>query len=206
MSSLRRRSPIKKYSRSFRRTNQHSFVLRKSIIDGIALTTGGSNPQGAVVINPFDFGNFINLTALYDQYKINWCKVTLAPKFPSQLSTNVVAANYNAYLFTCLDYDSLANTLFSRQSIQEYRNCKTTRLTQTHTRTFKPSAVSSIDTISATGGTAVNLLKRGGWFDMANPIDTYNMRYYLDLPSELPTTDLLYDIHVTMSISCKNVR
>lgn len=205
-SSPRRRSPIKKYSRSFRRQNTHSYLLRKSNVDAITLSVGGVNAQGSVRVNPGDFNNYSALTALYDQYKINWVKVTFTPKFPSQLSTTATAANYNAYYFTCLDYDSYANTLFTRGSIQEYRNCKTTRLTQSHTRTFKPYALTDINTVATTGVNVSSLLKRGGWFDMASPVDTFNLRYYFDTPTELPTDNIMYDIGFVMSVSCKNVR
>lgn len=60
--------------------------------------------------------------------------------------------------------------------------------------------------MATTGVNVSSLLKRGGWFDMASPVDTFNLRYYFDTPTELPTDNIMYDIGFVMSVSCKNVR
>lgn len=206
--SLRRRSRIKKYSRSFRRENTHRYVLRRTVLDGFFATSVGANFT-PLLINPASFGNFAELQALYDSYKINYVRVTIRPKFPSQLSTTASTdPNFNCYLFSVLDFDSPFSTTLSRSEMQQYRNCRTSRITSTHTRYFKPCAVQQVATLNNGGTQTLNNVKRSGWFDIATPLDTFNMRVWVDQLTANPTGDpeLSFDIDYEVNISCKNVR
>jgi len=161
--------------------------------------------QGNINVNAGTFNNFTELSALYDQYKVKWVKIHIRPKFPK--FTDGTADASNAYFFSILDYDSAPGSTFSRSDIQQYRNVQFTRLYSTHSRTFKPYAVESVNILDLSGATSTTNIKRGGWFDFSDPVDTYNMRYYVD-PVTLPglVTSLDYDVDMVIGITCKNVR
>lgn len=203
--SVRRRSSSYKRRRYFRRTNSHSYILRRSVVSVLTVTQG-TPTTGAFLINPGAFGNFTELQGLYDQYKIQWAKVTFRPKFPATLTTTPSVANYNGYFFSILDFDSPQSATFSRSDMQQYRSLHQTRLTSTHTRVYKPTAVENLSYLNYSNVTSSTLVKRGGWFDMAQPVDTYNLRVYIDGPVEMPTEDIQYDCDVVLKITCKNVR
>jgi len=87
--------------------------------------------------------NYTELTALYDQYKINAIKVHFLP----EMTQNVSLAQLNnpvAYsrIFTALDYnDASAPTTIDQ--LREYQSCKYTSILKQHKRYFKPRIVDS---------------------------------------------------------------
>lgn len=91
--------------------------------------------------------------------------------------------------------------------MQQYRNIHATRIYQTHTRVFKPYAVEAVAILDSAGVASDSWIKRGGWFDFASPVDTFNLRYFIDSTS-LPSgvNAVYYDIDVVIGITCKNVR
>ena len=202
--SLRRRSSSYKRRRSFRSTNQHSYVLRRSVL-GAIFVPNATITQGDINVNAGAFPNFTELSGLYDQYKVKWVKLSIRPKFPK--FTDPTSNVSNAYFFSVLDYDSAPGSTFTRAAMQQYRNVHVTRLYQTHTRTYKPCAIQAVSILGISGAPIVTNIKRSGWFDFATPVDTYNFRYYLD-PVVFPAgvTDVEYDIDMVIGISCRNVR
>lgn len=119
-------------------------------------------------------------TDLFDQYKI--CAVSL--KFiPVQVQ--VVAPSTTApnpvvcpSLYTCIDYDD-ANTVLSRQQIQERQTCKvsTGHSFRPHVRYVKPM-VSAV--IYESLGTSAYAPKRS-WISTTDPLTPhYGIKYYLE--------------------------
>jgi len=106
-----------------------------------------------------------------------------------------------------LDRDNYPTSTFSRAQMQQYRSLKRTRLSQSHSRVFTPSAVQQITTIDVTGSTFNSVKPIYGFFDVANPPTMSNMWVYIDYPDvDAPTDELSYDLEMTCHITCKNVR
>lgn len=205
--SLQRRSRTYKYSRRFRSENVHSYRLTKSVTSQLSVGSTVA-ASGALIIDPTTFGNFTELQTLYDQYLVKSVTVNIRPAFaPVQSDATTLRANYDAYLFTCLDFDSLPGTALTRSAIQQYRNMRKTSFARIHRRTWKPKALGIQYYVDSSGVTSASNKGVGGWIDLAMPMPMTNLYYYIDpMNPDTPTDQLIWNIDYTLHVACKNVR
>jgi len=107
-----------------------------------------------------------------------------------------------------LEFDNYPTVTLSRPQINAYRNLHTTRLNQTHTRTFIPRYLEQTSFIDITGVAAYTYKGvTGGWKETMIPPTSFNLYYYVDpMNTDTPTNDLTWSLQMTAHIECKNVR
>lgn len=152
------------------------------------------------------FALWSDLAALYDDFKVKSVKLTFRPAF-NALSTDNLAANYDAYFHTILDFDSPATSTFNRGSVQQYRNMRRTSLRRIHSRTWHPKALSQQTVLDNAGLTGVIYRPMDGWFDTAQPPQFNNLYYYIDpMLADTPIDMIQYNVEITAHVICRNVR
>ncbi len=202
---LKRRSTYKR-SRLYRRENGGSFKLYKSVTNAITLTTGGPGYSGYVPIDVTTFSNWSEIASLYDQYKIQRVRVTLRPKFKSVDST-ATNANWEAYVYTIIDRDNPPTSVLARSTIVGYRNRKSSRYGQSHSRSFIPSVQQQMYYVDYSG-TTINMVKPNyGYFDTAAAPTISNLYLYIDgISTDCPTDNLTWDMEYTIHLHAKTTR
>lgn len=203
---LKRRSTYKR-ARQYRRENTGHFKLYKSVTNAITCVAGAAVPFSQYLpVDVTTFTNWVEISGLYDQYKIDRIRITLRPKFKS-IDSNATQANWNAYVYSIIDRDNVPTTTLSRSIVVGYRNRKTTRYSQAHSRSFIPSITQQMSYYD-TSGTVLSTVKPAyGYCDTIVPVTINNMYVYIDpVSSDCPTTDLTWDVDYTVHITCKTYR
>lgn len=202
---LKRRSTYKR-SRLYRRENGGHFKLYKSVTSAITLTTGGTGYSAYVPIDVTTFSNWTEIQQLYDQYKIQRVRVTLRPKFKS-IDSTATNANWEAYVYTIIDRDNPPTASLVRATVAGYRNRKSTRYGQSHSRSFIPSVQQQMYYVDYSGSTISMVKPNYGYFDTAAAPTISNLYLYIDpVSSDCPTDNLTWDIEYTVHLHAKTTR
>lgn len=146
--------------------------------------------------------NVAELTALYDQYKINGVKVEVIPQFdtntqagtaPNVLTSHIMSQNWH-----CIDYDD-AVVPTTMDTLLQYQNVKRQSCNRIIKRFIKPKFA---DTIFASGVIS-GYRPQNGFIDVTyDNVEHYGMKFGF---SNNPMT-LTYGLRMTFYIACKNVR
>lgn len=192
----RRRFIIRKRRRVGLRQPVHHFKRTTYRENFIVIPQGGANPVFATL--NFQLANLPNpaeFTQLYDQYCIKAIKIKFVPRVTT---SNALTPARN--MWSVIDYDdSVVPT--SRDQLLQYQNLKTSTMTRTHTRYFKPAVADEVyATTIATGYGPV----KNKWLDCTyDTIEHYGVKVCFDpLPTGGPIS---YDIITTFYLAFKNV-
>lgn len=202
---LKRRNTYKR-ARQYRRENGGHFKLYKSITNAITLTTGGVAFSQYIPVDVTTFTNWNEISALYDSYKIKRIRVTLRPKFKS-IDSTATNANWNSYVYSIIDRDNSPTSFLTRSSVVGYRNRKSTRYGQSHSRAFIPSIQQQMSYLDSTGIPLTMTKPNYGYFNADTPPIVSNLYVYIDPVSvDCPTDNLTWDVEYTVHVHAKNTR
>lgn len=107
------------------------------------VTAAGSDQFTSLKFSLNQLPGHSELTALYDQYKINMVKLEVIPQFDnanvgSSTSTNVITQNYSV-----IDYDDITVPT-TMDTLMQYQNLKRTPSTRIITRVVRPKFASEL--------------------------------------------------------------
>lgn len=148
-----------------------------------------------------------DFTTLFDQYKINGIKFSLAPTTTEAILSGVSGSS-GALGFrrvhTVLDFDDASAPTGENQML-EYQSRKTTNPMQTHSRYWKPTILteqyrSAVSTAYAP--------QRNKYLDLTyTDVPHYGLKLYVDAPIyNGVAAAITYEVFVTYYFTCKNVR
>jgi len=144
---------------------KHVFTVDKSVIG-----QGSSDALNGIDFSLSDIANYADITAVYDQYKLDFVEFRMDPQY-TQCDLN----NYSSTLikpprvFTVIDYDD-ANTPGSKAALLQYSTCEVTAPCRSVKREFVPRMA-----IAAYSGSFTSYAnQKAGWIDAASP----NVQHY----------------------------
>lgn len=180
--------------RSGKRQPIHYFTRTVYLPGFYNLVAGGPAVGTARNFKLSDVPNASEFTQLFDQYCIKMVKMSLIPRF-----TEVSNTSTQGNIWSVLDYDdSIAPP--NVDTVLQYENVKRTRMSQIHTRYFKPAVA---DEIYATGVATTYGAKKNQFLDCTNDaVEHYGVKLWFDTRA----TNVIYDVQIKFYLAFKNVR
>jgi len=114
------------------------YFFKRSFTDTINILKAGST-AGCNVFKFNQLPNYTELTALFDEYKVNGVKYEFIPRFNSIDQS----AAFGGEFYTALDRTD-NNAPASLNELLEYQSLRKTPITRKHTRYFRPAIPTSI--------------------------------------------------------------
>lgn len=198
--------------------NIHHFkeVVSKGYIGGVNSGSGTDKYiSGALEFRLDDCANVADLSAVFDQIRLNKVVVEFIPLVNQMSGTDVLGTNINygilsnigvnvGQFYTVIDHDD-ATALTSKTAIQQYATCRSSPIYKKQTRILTPAFQG---TIQQTATVTTTQAKYKQWFDIATPsVRHYGVKYYLDLHNASTVAgNNCYEIKCTYYYSCKEQR
>lgn len=159
--------------------------------------TNISGAAGAFTFELSDLPASSELTALYDQYRIDGVRLTFLPRQTSVTNNTLFdQVKGEAKLFTCIDYND-SNPPATADEVRQYESCKVTSLIKEHTvYVKKPLFVN-------TSGQNVS-----DWVSTANPSTRwYGLKYFAEPPGMTSATaQFFYSVEACFYVSFRNIK
>lgn len=224
----------RKPSRAIRRVPRPMGTLRSPVYrykyttlikNYFQLEMNGVDANFAIPFKLSDIPNYLELTALYDRYKISAVKVSIVPRQTQMIYQTAAGVNNGGtiqpntdfggtHLFgtsnfghpeivTVIDYDDDANPTGTNELLQ-YNSVRITRGNRNHHRYLKPRF--KVD-VSNTG-----VLMRQQWIDCDNIVKHYGLKgQFTNVPNISPygTSDhpvINYDVILTYYVAFRDTR
>lgn len=205
---IRRKRYARRPMRMIRSVRQPVQYFKRSIyLSGNILSSVSSDTFAGLSFTLSQVAGNAELTALFDQYRINGIKYSLIPRgntaeITASSGASSVFQGQSTGVFSVIDYDD-ATAPTTITQLMEYQNLKMTRATQTHSRYFKPRVNLQGVTNLGTGATGPTMNTRG-WIDC----DFINVPHFgLKLALQQAVNyNLTYDVKIDFYLAFKNVR
>lgn len=143
-----------------------------------------------------------DFVTLYDQYKINFIKWTLIPRWTSvEMNPTTGSLNNSTSVMTVLDYDDV-NTPTSIDQLTQYQNLRMTRGGTVHKRAFKPRMLQNVyrGALLPDGHASV----KSQWNDVTyTDVVFYGVKYAIQENANLGQE---FDLKIDYYLAMKNVR
>lgn len=214
----RYRTKILRSMSSKRMLNVHHFkeVVSKGYIGG---ASSGTSPNlyisGALTFRLDDCANVADLSAVFDQIRLNKVLVEFIPLINVMSGTNINGAgninygpltNGTTYLgqfYTCIDHDDKTAPT-SKTAIQQYATCRSVPIYKGMKRLVVPAYQRTIQQTPSVQTTSAAYKQ---WFDIATPsVEHYGIKYLVDMGTSSQTNAQVYEIKCTYYYSCKEQR
>jgi len=198
MPSFVRKAPMSKRRTAPPSQNINRIVKMKRHCDflNIPLTNIGG-AAGAFTFELSDLPAYTELTALYDQYRIDGVLLTFYPRQTSVTNNTLFdQVKGEAKLFTCIDYNDL-NPPATADEVRQYESCKVTSLIKEHTVYVKKPLF-----VNTSGQNTSDFVST------ANPSTRwYGCKYYAEPPGMTSATaQFFYSVEAVFYLSFKNIK
>lgn len=120
MPAAKKRKTEKAIVPMYRQPSSNVRLIKRNSDQGDIICTLGAPTYGAMIYRLSNVPNSGELTALFDQYKINAISTTFFPQ-QTEITTHVTPAVQNVRIFTAIDYNDNTPPL-SVDNLREYDN------------------------------------------------------------------------------------
>ena len=166
----------------------------------IPASSGGTPGQGSAVftLSLSNLPAYANYQNMYDSYRITRIKVRMVP---SGNTASIDQSTQNCFIYSVMDYNDYA-LLTTAADAQSYQNCRVTKNTSEHIRSFVPAVAYVLSDLSS------NTFVQAMFAPWLSTNDTITPHGYMKIISDKnPTPNTFtYEVHFTVWVEFKSVR
>jgi len=181
----------------------HTFI--RKVHSQLTLTNTNDQDGSLMFFQLYQLPNYSDFTNLFNEFKINKISVQFIPRVTSHGITDVESTDpaVVALLATYVDKNDLTSPA-SMNEIYENQNCKVTRGSQMHTRTFVPHVrLEGPDATSA----SYAITNKNCWINVDNKeVYWLGLKYWYQATKAATEDSIVFDVIKTFYISCRQSR